>query len=276
VALADAIRAAAPTYPAHTTARILTFDIETKPHLAWIWDAKTRYVTADKIAERGGMISFAAKWYGSKAVEFRSVHGDGMDVMLERIRALLDEADIVVSYNGDRFDIPRVTGELVRAGMSEPSPFRSVDLIKTVRRMGWPYAKLDEVSKELGLPGKTAHQGFGLWLDCMKGDPAAWALMEKYNCQDVRLTEAVYDALRPFIKGHPNLALWSGVDDEGSPIEACCNCGGANLKAVTAPGGERATVKTALTSYALLRCAACGTHLRRNFIKARVTLRPVR
>lgn len=265
----------APDPRATTPARILTIDIETMPHLAWIWDAKTRYVTPDKIERRGGMASFAAKWYGERGVEFRSTFDDGDQGMFERLREMLDEADIVVGYNSDRFDLTRIRGEFARRRMSEPSPIRSVDLIKTVRRFGWPYVRLDEVAKELGLPGKVAHQGFDLWLQCLADDPKAWATMRRYNIQDVRLTELVYDAIRPFIKGHPNLGLWAGYDADGRPIEVCANCGSTNLDSPTDATDTRKTVKTALTAYALVTCRDCGAHLRRNFVKARVALRPV-
>lgn len=256
----------------NTKARVLTFDIETRPMQGYFWAPKTRYITPDRITDHGGMMTWAAKWYGEREVFFASEWGDGKAQMVARLWELLDEADITVTYNGDNFDIRRVNTEFVRLGLPKPRPFRSVDLIKTIRsQFGFPYVRLDEVARELGLPGKVQHSGFDLWTRCMSGDPKAQALMEKYNRGDIRVTEAVYDALRGWIPNHPNLGLWAGHDDDGNPIEVCCNCGSDKLTRVA-----DANAYTALTAYALVQCRKCKTHMRRNYIRERVTLRKAR
>ena len=255
-----------------TRAKVLTFDIETRPMVGYIWGPKTRYVTPDKITDHGGMLTWAAKWYGEREVMFSADWTDGHEGMVRRLHDLINEADIVVGYNSDRFDLRRVRNEFVRLGLPPTNPVRSVDLIKTVRSVfDFPYNRLDEVARELGLPGKVAHQGFTLWTDCLAGDAKARALMERYNKGDIRVTEAVYDALRPWIPNHPNLNLWAGTDENGNPIEVCCNCGHGGITLVSGT-----TAKTALTAYALVECRKCKTKMRRNFVKARTTLRPVR
>ena len=255
-----------------TRAKVLTFDIETRPHVGYFWDAKTRYITPDKMIERGGMLTWGAKWYANKDVHYASAWDDGHEGMVTRLWDLLNEADIVVGYNSDRFDIKRVNTEFVRIGLPAPRPYKSVDLIKTVRsQFGFPYNRLDEVAAELGLPGKVAHTGFELWKQCLDGDPKARALMRRYNVGDIRVTESVYDALRGWIPNHPNLALWAGHDEDGRPLEVCCNCGSDRLKVV-----PEAKAYTALTAYALVQCQRCKRHMRRNFVKERVSLRPAK
>lgn len=255
-----------------TRARVLTFDIETKPMRGYFWGPKTRYVTPEKITDHGGMLTWAAKWYGEREVITASEWQDGSYGMAHRLWSLLNEADIVVGYNSDNFDVRRVNSELVRHGLPKPSPFRSVDLIKTVRsQFGFPYNRLDEVARELGLPGKLHHEGFELWLKVMAGDEKARRKMLDYNAQDIRVTEAVYDALRGWIPNHPNLGLWAGHDESGDPIDACCNCGSDRLQLL-----PEQYARTALTAYALVQCRACKTYMRRNYVKERVALRPAR
>src|SRR5690606_29941046 len=104
---------------------------------------------------------------------------------------------------------------------------------------------------------------------CLNGDPDAWALMEDYNRQDVVLTEQVADALRPYIKDHPNLNLWAAFDDDGRNAAVGANCGSVNLE-VGKP------VTTALTQYGGVKCRKCGHTMRRNFVKSRTTLRTAR
>lgn len=255
-----------------TRAKVLTFDIETRPMLSYHWAPKLRYVQPGQVVDHGGMMTWAAKWYGSREIMFASDWDDGHEGMIRRIWDLLNEADIVVGYNSDRFDLRRIRSEFVRLGLPPTNPVRSVDLIKTVRsQFDFPYNRLDEVARELGLPGKVTHQGFSLWVDCLAGDPKARALMERYNRGDIRVTEQVYDALRPWIPNHPNLNLWAGTDDDGRPNEVCCNCGHGHFRLVSSDGA-----KTALTGYALIECKACRTKMRRNFIKTRTTIRPAR
>lgn len=266
-----------------TTAKVLTFDIERRPGVYLEWAPRNSgYLGRDKQLIRSSTISWAAKWYGRREVLYQAIEPcdstfmqpedtPGYVDMIRGIRDLLDEADIVVGYNSIRFDEAKVRGEVARLGLAEPSPFRSVDLMRTTKRMGWDYSSLAETLDALGLGSKLAHQGFELWVDFMAGDPKAHSTMRRYNKQDVTQTERAYDALRPWIKDHPNLGLWAGHDDDGRPIEVCCNCGHGSLELVAGR-----TAKTALTAYALVRCVKCKTHMRRNFVKERVSLRPAR
>lgn len=269
-----------------TPARILTFDIETRQGVYLSFGPKAKWLRREQQVIRSSIMSWAAKWYDQDETMFASIsHAPSMfkqpesvggyRKMLTRLRDLLDEADIVVSYNGARFDEPRVRGELVRLGIPEPSPFRTLDLYKTTKRMGWDYNSLAETASAVGIPddeSKTSHSGWSLWVDCLNGDPDAWALMETYNRQDVVLTERVMDLLRPYIKDHPNLGLWAGIDHLGRPVPVCSKCGSGDLHLV---GGTGA--KTAQTDYALFRCGNCGaTDQRNNFVRSRVYMRTAR
>lgn len=276
------ILTAPPRHKMTTPARVLTFDIERRPGVFFSWGPRADYLGRDKQLIRSSTISWAAKWYGQREIMYADIDAvdstfmqpeqvPGYREMLTGLRDLLDQADVVVGYNSVRFDEAKVRGELARLGIPAPSPFRSVDLMRTTKRMGWDYASLAETLDAFGLGGKLAHQGFSLWVDFLRGDPKARKLMRAYNVQDVAQTERAYDAMRPYIKDHPNLNLWAGNDADGRPLEVCCNCGHDRLRVVP----ERDSL-TALTAYALVECRKCGAHMRRSFIKARTTLRSVR
>lgn len=265
-----------------TRARVLTFDIERRPGVYLSWGPKVQYMGREKQLIRSSTISFAAKWYGESEVIYRAVAPvDSMfmqpeDVpgyrdMLVAIRDLLDVCDVAVGFNSIRFDEAKVRGEWVRLGITPPSPYRSLDLMRTVKRLGWDYSSLAETLDALGLGGKVAHQGFALWTDFLRGDPEAHSTMRIYNEGDVIQTERALDALRPWIMDHPNLGLWAGHDESGNPIEVCHNCGSDNLTLV--PGRN---AHTALTAYPLVECRACGFFMRRNTVRERVALRPAR
>jgi hypothetical protein len=221
-------------------------DIETAPNTVHTWGLFDQNIGINQILATGYVMCWAAKWGESKRMEFRSVHHDGERNMLERIHALLDEADIVVSYNGIKFDLPTLNKEFFRHDMAPPSPYRQVDLLRVVRQQfRFPSNKLDHVAQEVGLGGKIKHTGHALWIQCMEGDDAAWKLMRAYNKQDVVLLERLYGKLLPWIKHHPNAGLWQ----EG----ICCpTCGSEKLQ-------SRGYQRTLTLTYRRLQCQDCGS-----------------
>lgn len=244
--------------------KILVVDIETTPNLAWVWGLFKQNVAISQIAEAGEVTCFAAKWVGDENVMFYSTFHDGKDVMLDAAYVLLSDADIVVSYNGIRFDMPHLNREFIQAGKTPPSPYAQVDLLRTVRKQfKFPSNKLDYVSQALGLGAKQTHSGFQLWLDCMAEDEEAWALMQEYNEQDVRLTEDLYVRLLPWISPHPSLALYT----PGSEAEDFCpNCGSDNLK-------RQGYAHTQVSTYQRYKCGDCGKWSRSSHRVSGVTVR---
>lgn len=231
--------------------KILTIDIESSPNLAHVWQLwNINNVSLSQLQESGEIMAFAAKWYGKKGVEFCSTyHSGGKTAMLARAHELLSEADLVVTYNGKRFDIPYLNAEFARLGWTPPEPYAQVDLFQVVKSsFRFPSNKLDYVCQELGIGSKTSHTGHQLWVDCLAGDPKAWALMKRYNIQDVRITEALYEKCLPWIRVHPSRPAYDGVG-------ACPNCGGENLV-------KRGLAHTPASTYQQFRCSDCGKWLR--------------
>jgi hypothetical protein len=227
----------------------LLLDIETAPNVAHVWGLWDQNVGINQMLASGYVMCWAAKWYGERAIDFSSVMKARPKVMLKRIHAMLDEADVVVHYNGRKFDIPTLNKEFVKAGMHPPSPYKQVDLLQVVKsQFRFPSNKLDYVAQELGLGSKVKHEGHEMWIKCMARDKDAWRAMEKYNRQDVALLEKLYDRLRPWIRNHPNRGLY----DDGI---ACVTCGSQNLQ-------RRGIQRTVNTTYARLQCNDCGSWMR--------------
>lgn len=209
------------------TAKILTLDIETSPNLADVWGLWNQNIGLNQLHETGKVIAFAAKWHGQPKVMFFSDHHDGHEEMIDQAWALLDEADIVVHYNGLTFDMPHLRREFLLAGKTPPSPWQDVDLLVTVKkRFRFASNKLDHITRQLGLTGKVSTGGHELWTGCMAGDPKAWALMKRYNKQDVVITEQLYDKLRGWAKVHPHMGLYSDKPD----ALACPRCDGTGVR----------------------------------------------
>lgn len=221
--------------------KILILDIETKPMKAYIWGPKVDWVSADKIIDHGGLLCFAAKWLGSDEVIFSRSNN-----IVREIHALLSEADVVVTYNGDRFDIKKLNNEFLLAGLGPPRPFKSIDLIKVNRtKFDLPYKSLDYLANRTGLGHKEKHQGFDLWVDCERGVPEAWEVMEAYNKKDVILTESLYVKLLPWLGVSPHIGMLVGRPD------ACPYCGTDSLIL------QDESAWTFVQRYQLFKCETC-------------------
>lgn len=232
--------------------KILTIDIETSPNLAHVWGLWQQNVGLTQLLDSGEVICFAAKWHGKKQILFYSVHHDGKQAMVEAAHALLSEADVVVHYNGDKFDLPHLNREFVESGLEPPAPYASVDLLKAVKRkFRFPSNKLDYVVQKLQLGAKTSHTGHTLWIDCLNGSSKAWALMRKYNKHDVAITESLYNKLLPWIPAHPSTGLYEGLAD------VCPACGSDHLL-------REGYAYTSMGSFQRYRCDDCGKWSRSN------------
>jgi DNA polymerase elongation subunit (family B) len=226
--------------------KILLLDIETAPNLVHVWGLWQQNVGINQIMDSGYVLCWAAKWYGEDNISFSSVHHTSPKRMLKDIHSLLEEADAVVHYNGTKFDIPTLNKEFLLHGLTPPSPYKQIDLLRTARsQFRFPSNKLDYIAQSLNLGSKVSHRGHQLWIDCMNGVDEAWKEMEEYNIHDVVLLEQVYDHLKPWIKGHPNHNLY-----DSSTV--CPHCGSHHIQ-------KRGTATTKASIYQRYQCKECGT-----------------
>lgn len=245
--------------------RICTLDIETKPALSRHFGMFNQNFGLAQVVEPTEVLSFGAKFLGNREVEHYSTWADGFDDMIRHAHRILTEADVVVWYNGDGFDMKHLQWEFARLGMPRPKPYKTIDLLKVVRREFRPMSKkLDFVASQLGLGSKVHHDGFALWMRVIDGDAKAQRLMETYCKQDVKLTEKLYLRLLPWLPSGVNLPLIAS-NDKGCPV-----CGALAVKS------EGDSAFTALTEYALYSCRNCEAWYRSNIVKNRTTRRIVR
>lgn len=229
-----------------TGPKVLLLDIETAPNRVYTWGLFKQNVSISQIEEPGYTMCWAAKWLGTPKVLFDSIYDN--DKFIESIWLLLDEADIVVHYNGSKFDIPTLNKEFILHDLEPPSPYHEIDLYMTCRsRFRFASNKLDYVAQQLGLEGKVQHKGMRLWEGCMHNDPASWKTMKLYNKQDVRMLEPLYDRLLPWIQPHPNVTLL----DDTSTSKKCPSCGSSNIH-------RRGVATTGTQKYRRYHCQDCG------------------
>lgn len=184
------------------TARVLIFDIETSLSIFTAFSTGVQYLGDRNILQDYYVISWSAKWLGEDEVYSdvitpkESKKADDKRV-LRGLWKLLDEADIVIGHNSDKFDLKKVNTRFILNGMDLPRPYKSIDTLKLARKMfSFSSNKLDYLCKMFGLEGKTEHSGYQLWLDCLKGDKKALAEIVEYNRNDVVILENLYNVLK--------------------------------------------------------------------------------
>jgi hypothetical protein len=226
------------------TSKILTLDIETKPALAYVWGLWDQNIGLSQLVTPSAPICFAAKFLDEKQTMFYSDWEDGHDAMILAARDLIASADAVVGYNSDGFDLKKLRGEFLLHGLTPPPPVTSIDLLKSVKKLGFQSNKLAFIGPMLNIGKKVKHEGFELWIKVMEGDEAAQQRMKKYCIGDVKLTEQLYKTLRPYISNHPHLG------DTGKG--ACGACGGTSLQ-------SRGWRRTKAFKIQRLMCTDCGS-----------------
>lgn len=245
--------------------KVLYLDIELWPVVGDLWRIFGEMRLGIKqIKQDWAILSVAAMWSYDEKMMYKDVRKkrdlyDDFE-LVEWIRDLIDEADIVVTQNGDRFDLPKIRARIAihRAAGKNITPFAEPKSIDTRRlakkKFGFTSNSLEYLSEVL-CPhlAKSKHKefpGHELWRECYARNPKAWLEMQKYNCQDVVALHGVHMAIRPWGDGL-NYNLWTN-DDEPSK----CNCGGNFVL-----NGSK-NYMTGVGRYQRYRCSTCGREAR--------------
>jgi uncharacterized protein YprB with RNaseH-like and TPR domain len=162
------------------------------------------------------------------------------------LHRLLDQADIVVAHNGDRFDLPKINSRLIINGFSPPSPIKSIDTLKYSRRVfRFDSSKLDNIGRYFSIGRKVPNMGAALWRGCGEGDPKAWRTMRRYGKQDTALLASAYERLKAWAPNHPDLRVYSGKT-------GCPTCESSNVQ-------RRGITVKLKSKYQRLQCQDCGS-----------------
>lgn len=236
--------------------KILLLDIETFPNLyyAWrLWEGR-----ALDVKEFSRIVCFCVKWLGGKSYTYALPDFGGNEKrLIKRLWEFVDEADILVAHNGRAFDFGRMNSQFIKHGLNPPSPAQKVDTKRAAKEtFGFDSNSLDELCHFLGLGKKMATGGYELWQKCMENDPTAWRKMKKYNAHDVKLLEALYLKLRPWMPKHPNLTLFNGE---------CPKCGASELQ-------KRGIYRSTTRVYQRYQCQKCGGWSRRTHSCGKTTV----
>lgn len=247
--------------------RVLIFDIETSMFLTYSFQTFKANISIGQILEDSYVICWSAKWLNEPEIINSSVHNWKKKVgycplngkrksfrfneskVIHKIWHLLNEADIVVAFNGKKFDVRKINAKFFEYGLPEPSPYSIVDpMLICKENFSLTSNKMDWVAKKaLGLEGKSKTD-LELWIKSQAGDVEALDYMQSYCDQDVVTLEDIYLAVRHWDKRTPNSAIFY-PDNE----MRCTCCGSTDLTLE-----PKSTAITGLSKFSVYRCNNCG------------------
>ena len=239
--------------------KVLIFDIETAPIIAHVWGLWKNDVGLNQIEKDWHVLSWSAKWLGdppSKVLyedqrKVKDITDDSK--ILQSIWKLLDEADIVITQNGKKFDQKKLNARFVLNEMQPPSSFKHIDTYDIARRkFGFTSNRLEYMTSKLCKKYKklkhSKFPGHEMWNQCLKGNLEAWKEMEKYNKYDVLSLEELYEILMPW----DNTVDFNLYHDEERYV---CRCGSVKFR-------ESGYHYTQTGKYQKYVCKKCGTETR--------------
>jgi uncharacterized protein YprB with RNaseH-like and TPR domain len=227
--------------------KVLTFDIETSPIVAYVWGLKDQNIGLNQIKEDWQVMAFAAKWLGQSKIYYADTRTLTEYTVLKMIWDLLNEADIVITQNGKNFDSPKLNARFIQYGLKPPSPYKHLDTYKIAKGVAeFTSHKLEYLTDKLCVKyKKLSHKkfpGMELWKECLAGNKEAWDEMKRYNIHDVLSTEELYMKLRPWTPESMVKVYNNGT---------CTVCGKATLE-------KRGTERKKVGLYQRVHCLSCG------------------
>lgn len=236
--------------------KILLFDIETSPVLAWTFNIGHKVSIGHHQIQKGqrfDIICICYKWANEKKIHSLDwgINKQDSSKMLQDFSKIAEEADLVIGHNVDKFDIRQVNTQRLLHNQAPISWPTSEDTLKQFRKYFYlPSYKLDYISTLLTGSGKDRME-FRDWIDIVEDkDPKALAKMIKYCKKDVQKLNEVWKYAAKYMEPRTHAGIISGVG-----IHSCPRCAGEDCVRYgykTLKGGK----------YQVYQCKSCGSKWR--------------
>lgn len=193
--------------------KVLLLDIETSTVRAEVFGTGEQVVRHEQITDDYYITSWAGKYLFKKeifgaTVTPKEARERNDKRILKPLHSAMQNADFIITYNGDKFDIKKINWRFLIHNYSPIHRYNSIDLYKKLKQMFSPSSlAMDFVLKELGYNGKH-HSDGDQWRKASAGDPQALKDRYEYNLNDVWMMEDLYPRVRGWFKTHPNFAAF--------------------------------------------------------------------
>lgn len=180
--------------------KILIFDLEVSPNIVSSWRIGGDIsLSHENIIQERAIICVGYKWLGEKKVHSLQWNKGDDKELVKQFAKIMNSADILLTQNGDAFDIKWMRTRAIYHKIPLLPKFNSIDTLKMARsNFKFNSNKLDYMGTFLGKGGKIK-TSFDLWKDIqLKNCPKAMASMVEYCKRDIIQTEEVYKELQKY------------------------------------------------------------------------------
>ena len=118
--------------------KILLFDVETAPMRAYVWGRWKQNISLNETISEWYILCWSAKWLYSNTIMYDKLTSEEAinqndKRIVTNLWKLVDEADIVIAYNGKKADIPWMNTRFIINGLKPPSPYYIIDSCEVAR-----------------------------------------------------------------------------------------------------------------------------------------------
>lgn len=233
-------------------------DIETSPLILVSWGLGKQYLTTEHILEDWHIMAFSAKRLNESGIIYEETRNGDDSRLLRKLWNIFNNADVVITQNGQKFDEPKIKARMMLKGLSPYRVFKHHDTYlqntdKDFTSHSLAYLS-DKFCKRFKKLKHKRFPGLSLWKECRAGNKAAWREMRDYNIRDVLATEELYLSTRGWSKkSAPEMY-------EGDDKRLCGYCGAYTLV-------KRGFDVTKTARYERKQCQACGKWCRGEKVK---------
>jgi hypothetical protein len=233
--------------------KTLIFDMELSYSLYFAFPSnKPQFLHSSQLHTSAYVPCFSWKWEHQHRAHAMSVLDDKKQfkndymndyALAVKLHSLMDEADIIVAHNADRFDIKQANTLFIKHGLGPISEYKSVDTLKVVKKyFAFEGNSLQALCDRFEIECKGEKP---CWKKLTLGDPKEIKKTAKYCLQDTYALEGVLHHIRPYIKRYPTLRR---------PHEAVTECAGCKSKRLQ----NRGSAFNGTVMYFRVKCMECG------------------
>lgn len=224
--------------------KILLLDIESSFLECATWGIFKQHLNTQDILKEWAILCWAAKWLyepdiiSQRVSVYEAIYRKDASI-IKGIWKLVEEADIIIAHNAFKFDNRKLKARFIVNDLTPNKPYRIIDTLKVAQKeFAFSSHKLDFLNGLLEISRKKK-TSLELWKRCVarneisssaEGDivdikysvsdnKVALEEMEDYCRSDITALEELYLELRPWIRSHPPLGLYT--DSDGKICPAC-------------------------------------------------------
>ena len=206
--------------------KVCLWDIERFPGVYYGWSS---FDNPFSQKEKSSISLICYKWLGEDEIHTirlsRLQHRRNPRNELPIIKKMLkvvNEADILIAYNGDRFDWKKFNGAVMKHGLEPAKKPKLIDPLKMIKRdTSFDSHRLDDMCKELGVHLKLSTEK-NLFTNSMT-DWDKYMDLAEYCRHDIMALESLFKRISPYLAPVVNIGSLQNKD------KACASCGSENL-----------------------------------------------